>query len=144
MAKAVAELLEQNPSAQAIVLMQHGLITWGETASESYEKTIELTTKAEAYLQQHARNPLKPKYATSLPEAEKRLTEIAPIVRGLLAKPTGDPDLSVGESDSPAADQQGCPRFRGFGPWQRNSANAPSDLGSFNPDKAVLSLDRFP
>jgi rhamnose utilization protein RhaD (predicted bifunctional aldolase and dehydrogenase)/NAD(P)-dependent dehydrogenase (short-subunit alcohol dehydrogenase family) len=92
LAKAVADKLEQDPSAQAIVLMQHGLVTWGETASQSYGKTIELTNKAEAYLQQHARTPLTPKYATSVLEAEKRLTEIAPIVRGLLAKPTGDPD----------------------------------------------------
>ncbi len=92
LAKAVADKLEQNPSAQALVLMQHGLVTWGETASQSYGKTIELTNKAETYLQQHARTPLTLKYSTSVLEAEKRLTEIAPIVRGLLAKPTGDPD----------------------------------------------------
>ena len=92
LAKAVADKLEQNPSAQAIVLMQHGLVTWGETASQSYGKTIELTNKAETYLQQHARHPLMMKSSTSMSEAEKRLSEIAPVVRGLLAKPTGDPD----------------------------------------------------
>ncbi len=92
LAKAVADKLEQDPSAQAVVLMQHGLITWGETAKSSYAKIIELTSKAEAFLRQNARNPLKPRFSTSLPEAEQRYTSIAPIVRGLLAKATGDPD----------------------------------------------------
>jgi len=93
LAKAVADKLEQNPAAHAIVLMQHGMITWGEAASESYGTTIELVNKAEAYLHRHARTPLTPRNRTALDEAQKRFTEIAPVVRGLLARPTGDADL---------------------------------------------------
>jgi rhamnose utilization protein RhaD (predicted bifunctional aldolase and dehydrogenase)/NAD(P)-dependent dehydrogenase (short-subunit alcohol dehydrogenase family) len=92
LAKAVVDKLEQNPSARALVLMRHGLLTWGETAKESYGKTIELANKAEKYLQAHARNPLTARHATPVPAAEKRFTAIAPMVRGLLANPTGDPD----------------------------------------------------
>lgn len=92
LAKAVADKLDEDPSVQAVVLMQHGLITWGETGQQSYAKTIELTSKAEAYLRQQERNPLKSTHSTSLSEAEKRFTEIAPAVRGLLAKATGNPD----------------------------------------------------
>ena len=36
-----------------MVLMNHGLFTWGDTARESYERHIELVTRAEQYLQQH-------------------------------------------------------------------------------------------
>jgi rhamnose utilization protein RhaD (predicted bifunctional aldolase and dehydrogenase) len=36
LAKAVADALEQNPRAKALVLMRHGLVTWGETARASY------------------------------------------------------------------------------------------------------------
>ena len=34
-----------------ILLMHHGLLTFGETARESYERTIELVTRAEGYLE---------------------------------------------------------------------------------------------
>ena len=40
LAKALAAALDQHPAARAIVLMQHGLITWGETARGSYETTL--------------------------------------------------------------------------------------------------------
>jgi rhamnose utilization protein RhaD (predicted bifunctional aldolase and dehydrogenase)/NAD(P)-dependent dehydrogenase (short-subunit alcohol dehydrogenase family) len=92
LAKAVASAFEENPGAKAMVLMRHGLLTWGETARESYGTTIELTDLAEKYLEQHARSTLSPAISTPLPTAEKRLTDLAPIVRGLLAKPTGNPD----------------------------------------------------
>ena len=34
----------------AIVLEKHGLVTWGDSAEESYNRTIELVQRAEAYL----------------------------------------------------------------------------------------------
>ena len=92
LAKAVAGALDRHPAARAIVLMQHGLITWGETAQESYQTTVELVESAERYLRKHARNPLVPRLSTSLQEAGERFRKIAPMVRGLLARPTGSPD----------------------------------------------------
>jgi rhamnose utilization protein RhaD (predicted bifunctional aldolase and dehydrogenase)/NAD(P)-dependent dehydrogenase (short-subunit alcohol dehydrogenase family) len=92
LAKAVAAKLEENPTVKAMVLMRHGLLTWGETAEDSYKITIELATRAEQYVAQCKRNPLITRASTSLPLAEKRLTALAPLVRGLLAIPSGDPD----------------------------------------------------
>jgi rhamnulose-1-phosphate aldolase/alcohol dehydrogenase len=46
MSKRTAELLEANPSARAVLLEKHGLVTWGETPEESYRRTIELVTRA--------------------------------------------------------------------------------------------------
>ncbi|GAC1473176.1 MAG: bifunctional aldolase/short-chain dehydrogenase [Chloroflexota bacterium] len=37
--------------SDAIVLMNHGLITWGETAEESYRRTIEIAERAHEFLQ---------------------------------------------------------------------------------------------
>ena len=31
------------------MLAKHGLVTWGESARDSYEKTIDLVTRAEEY-----------------------------------------------------------------------------------------------
>ncbi len=38
------------PETAGVVLMHHGLVTFGATARESYERTIELVGRAEAYL----------------------------------------------------------------------------------------------
>jgi rhamnose utilization protein RhaD (predicted bifunctional aldolase and dehydrogenase)/NAD(P)-dependent dehydrogenase (short-subunit alcohol dehydrogenase family) len=92
LAKAVAAAFEANPGAKGMILMRHGLVTWGETARESYESTIELVARAEDYLTRHVRDPLVPRTSTPLSLAEKRFADIAPIVRGLLARATGDAD----------------------------------------------------
>jgi len=92
LAKAVADALEANPAAKAMVLMRHGLVTWGEAARESYNATIELTGRAERYLEQNARHALVCRIQTPVSLAQERLVGIAPVVRGLLANPTSDPD----------------------------------------------------
>ena len=46
MAKRVAELLEANPGARAVLLEKHGLVTWGETSAESYAATLEVVRRA--------------------------------------------------------------------------------------------------
>ena len=46
MARRVALLLEANPSARAVLLEKHGLVTWGDTGEESYRATIEFVTRA--------------------------------------------------------------------------------------------------
>jgi rhamnose utilization protein RhaD (predicted bifunctional aldolase and dehydrogenase)/NAD(P)-dependent dehydrogenase (short-subunit alcohol dehydrogenase family) len=92
LAKEVAAQYERTPAAGAIVLMRHGLITWGKTAQESYEKTIELVNKAEAFLAKRSSRPLVVRLSTPLRLAEQRLAKAAPIIRGLLAQQTEDPN----------------------------------------------------
>jgi rhamnulose-1-phosphate aldolase/alcohol dehydrogenase len=46
MSKRIAELLAAAPSARAVLLEKHGLVTWGETPQESYRTTIEFVTRA--------------------------------------------------------------------------------------------------
>jgi rhamnulose-1-phosphate aldolase/alcohol dehydrogenase len=46
MSRRIAELLDANPSARAVVLEKHGLVTWGETGEECYRSTIEFVTRA--------------------------------------------------------------------------------------------------
>ncbi len=92
LAKEVAAEYEKTPAIQAIVLANHGLIAWGETARESYEKTVELAAKAEKYLFRNARAPLIAASSTPIDLAERRLIHAAPALRGLLAQSTGDPD----------------------------------------------------
>ena len=46
MSRRIALLLEETPTARAVLLEKHGLVTWGETGEESYESTIEFVSRA--------------------------------------------------------------------------------------------------
>jgi rhamnose utilization protein RhaD (predicted bifunctional aldolase and dehydrogenase)/NAD(P)-dependent dehydrogenase (short-subunit alcohol dehydrogenase family) len=92
LAKAAARAFRTNPNSLGMVLMKHGLLTWGESARESYERTIDLVTKAEKYLSRKLRKPLKVNNPTPLSKAKKRYLKVASILRGILAIPTGNAD----------------------------------------------------
>ncbi|MBI1422931.1 MAG: bifunctional aldolase/short-chain dehydrogenase [Gammaproteobacteria bacterium] len=44
---------QRNANTLGMVLMNHGIFSFGETARESYERMITLVSRAEAYLKQH-------------------------------------------------------------------------------------------
>jgi rhamnose utilization protein RhaD (predicted bifunctional aldolase and dehydrogenase)/NAD(P)-dependent dehydrogenase (short-subunit alcohol dehydrogenase family) len=92
LAQAAAAAFERNPGRKGMVWMRHGLVTWGETARESYDAMIELVTRAEEFLAKRAATPLVVKVSTALPTAQERLPRVAPILRGLLAQPSGNAD----------------------------------------------------
>lgn len=89
LAKEVALAVQTNPTVAGVVLMNHGLITWGETAKEAYTRHIDLVTRAEAFIRSHldnrpqsvrpARSPLQP--------AERRAiaASVAPALRGAVS-----------------------------------------------------------
>jgi rhamnulose-1-phosphate aldolase/alcohol dehydrogenase len=75
----VADRFDAQPGADGLVLMNHGLITWGATAEEAYAKHIALVTKAEAYLGRRPTAPAIPSVAPSVSS-----TSVAPSIRGAL------------------------------------------------------------
>src|SRR6185436_7873460 len=46
----VADAFDQQPDARGLVLMNHGLITWGDSAREAYEVHVELVGVAEEFV----------------------------------------------------------------------------------------------
>ncbi len=91
LARAMAQAVEGRPAATAAVWMRHGVITWGETARDAYERMIGLVCRAEQYLERHA--PVRVRVLPGrVEEAANRLREVAPVLRGVLAEPTGDED----------------------------------------------------
>lgn len=90
LAKQVAEIFQQYPGADAIVLEKHGLFTFTDEARTSYERHVELVAAAERHIlsQIEGRRMLDARPVVSMREAE----EIAPLIRGALAVPTTDPD----------------------------------------------------
>ena len=92
LAQAVAEAIEVHPEKRAMVWMRHGLVTWAQTAWESYEATIELVSRAESFLADRAEHPVSASASTESSQAEDRWVKVAPVLRGLLAEPAEDPD----------------------------------------------------
>jgi rhamnose utilization protein RhaD (predicted bifunctional aldolase and dehydrogenase)/NAD(P)-dependent dehydrogenase (short-subunit alcohol dehydrogenase family) len=94
LAKAAAAAYDAAPDARAMILTRHGVLTWGDTAQASYDAMIALVDRAERYLADAARptRATAATGATSVETARARLARTAPIVRGLLAGRTDDPD----------------------------------------------------
>jgi len=70
-----------------MVLEKHGLFTWGETAKESYERTIDAVTRAEGYIADKSRvSTIAPVARAPVPE-----TQVLPRLRGALSKLAGHP-----------------------------------------------------
>ncbi len=92
LARAVAEALARHPEATAMVWMFHGAVTWGETAQESYRRMIELVSRAEEFLADSRPEEAAKEDEAAVGEARRRWGRLAPVVRGLLAAESGDPD----------------------------------------------------
>jgi len=85
LAKLAAEILEAHPGVEGLVLLKHGVFSFGETARESYERMIALVTAAEDYLAAKCRPPIATTTSTSPLSAAGAL----PILRGALARLAG-------------------------------------------------------
>jgi rhamnose utilization protein RhaD (predicted bifunctional aldolase and dehydrogenase)/NAD(P)-dependent dehydrogenase (short-subunit alcohol dehydrogenase family) len=81
LAKSVADIFDQHPEVEGLVLLQHGIFTMGETAEKAYGRMIEFVTLAEERLQRQR----KVLAQAVLPKALAQLPEIAPILRGAVA-----------------------------------------------------------
>lgn len=93
LAKVCADVYESDPHVHGLVLLKHGLFTFGETAQESYERHIEFVTMAEDWLREEQAKGRRLKPAFDAPDAPDSLcAEIAPLLRGLLAETTGNAD----------------------------------------------------
>ncbi len=82
LAKAAAQVFDQNPDVEGLILHKHGIFTFGETAREAYERMIEMVSLAESRLRQGRPVVFQ---ARPLATAVAAAAEIAPILRGAAA-----------------------------------------------------------
>jgi rhamnose utilization protein RhaD (predicted bifunctional aldolase and dehydrogenase)/NAD(P)-dependent dehydrogenase (short-subunit alcohol dehydrogenase family) len=82
LAKAAAEVFDRTPGVEGLILDKHGLFTFGADARSSYERTIELVTRAEERL---AKNRKAVFVSAQVPQACAPSVEVAPIIRGACA-----------------------------------------------------------
>lgn len=86
LAKQCAEAFAKQPDAEGLILIKHGIFTWGDTARQAYDRMIEFVSMAEARLAKGRKKVFAP---AALPKKIATVAEIAPILRGLVALPAG-------------------------------------------------------
>jgi rhamnose utilization protein RhaD (predicted bifunctional aldolase and dehydrogenase)/NAD(P)-dependent dehydrogenase (short-subunit alcohol dehydrogenase family) len=84
LARAAAQVFDADPSVEGLVLVKHGIFSFGGDAREAYERMIALVTLAEQRL---AKNR-KPAFSSAkLPRRAAEMAEVGPIVRGACSLP---------------------------------------------------------
>jgi rhamnose utilization protein RhaD (predicted bifunctional aldolase and dehydrogenase)/NAD(P)-dependent dehydrogenase (short-subunit alcohol dehydrogenase family) len=91
LAKASADAFDASPGCGAMVWMHHGLLTWGDTARESYERTIDCVSRAEDFLRRAATRPVSVSVGRAAGIVSERLPAVAPLVRGVLGRSAATP-----------------------------------------------------
>lgn len=89
LSKMIAEGVKNNPNAELVLMEKHGLVVWGETAEESYNKTIAIINEAENYIH----NKIEEEQvfggeqypALNEEEAEEILSQVMPVIRGAVS-----------------------------------------------------------
>ena len=89
LAKKAAEVFEDDPAVEGLVLLKHGIFTFGETAREAYERMIAAVSLAEDRLTRRRATVFA---GLGLRTAVAEASEVAPILRGACA--LADPSVS--------------------------------------------------
>ncbi len=98
LARAVAQCCDEHPDVEGVILLHHGLITFGDDARTAYERHIALVDACERFIDERVATctsrgrPRALQPAAREEECSKRAERVAPVLRGLLAFPTGDAD----------------------------------------------------
>jgi rhamnulose-1-phosphate aldolase/alcohol dehydrogenase len=87
LSKQVGEVVRNNPNVRFVLLAKHGLVTWGETHEESYERTIEAINRAAEFVASRAGEPFGGRSVDRLPSERREalLAEVLPALRGALS-----------------------------------------------------------
>jgi rhamnulose-1-phosphate aldolase/alcohol dehydrogenase len=107
LAKGVGELVRSNPDLELVVLAKHGLVVWGDTAEEAYQRTIAVINEAvDAVTERNAGAPrFGGRAGAELTDSRRRqlLAKLLPVARGavsserhkLLTVDTSEPVLEL-------------------------------------------------
>ena len=88
LAKSCGEIYAANPGVDGLILLKHGIFTFGETTQEAYERMIEMVSLAEARL---ASASSKIFVSTKIGGEVAAAADFMPVLRGLVAGPSDAP-----------------------------------------------------
>ncbi len=82
LARKADEVWRAHPDSEGLILLKHGIFTYGETAREAYDRMIEMVSLAEERV---ARAGAKQFESAAIPAGIAPAAGVAPILRGLVA-----------------------------------------------------------
>jgi rhamnose utilization protein RhaD (predicted bifunctional aldolase and dehydrogenase)/NAD(P)-dependent dehydrogenase (short-subunit alcohol dehydrogenase family) len=96
LAKAAADVFDEKPDVEGLILHKHGIFTFGDTAQDAYERMIEMVSLAEARLREGRPVVFQTAHVTAEPASA---ADIAPILRGACAihHPGQEPSRFIAE-----------------------------------------------
>ena len=87
LAKHAVQVYEADPAVEGLILLKHGIFSFGETAEQAYGRMIDLVSLAEARLARGRR----PVFASAaIPDNLASVATVAPLLRGALALKSDD------------------------------------------------------
>ncbi len=84
LAKQAADIFDRNPGVDGLILLKHGVFTFGDSADEAYERMITAVTLAEEHIAAGRKTVFAP---AALPRALAAPADVAPLLRGACAMP---------------------------------------------------------
>jgi rhamnose utilization protein RhaD (predicted bifunctional aldolase and dehydrogenase)/NAD(P)-dependent dehydrogenase (short-subunit alcohol dehydrogenase family) len=96
---------ESRPEVEGMILLHHGIFTWGDSAREAYDRMIRYVGMAETFL----RSRRKRSVSSTPKTGEASLDQVAPVLRGALASWSAD-----GKRQRWVLDHRTSPEIREF------------------------------
>ena len=78
LARMAIEVFEHAKPSDGLILSKHGIVTFGESAREAYERMIEIVSLAEKFIERNSKQVV----STTRRDGTAQLSSVAPIVRG--------------------------------------------------------------
>ena len=122
LAKKAAEVYDQDPSVEGLILLGHGHFAFGETAEESYKQIISHTKTVADYFKLKEPTELNVK-------ASHKFHAVLPVIRGLIA------DMIGPTAPMPIIDVRNGPKEMEF--LKRNDLDSLSERGTASPDHVI-------
>ncbi len=94
LAQKAADVYESNPDVTGLILLKHGIFTFGDTARLAYARMIEMVSLAEDHIARTGKTTATPPFPPApLPDLMP-LGDVLPIIRGACAEPGQDGSFS--------------------------------------------------
>ncbi|MBB6099709.1 rhamnulose-1-phosphate aldolase/alcohol dehydrogenase [Deinobacterium chartae] len=87
LSRQIGAAVRDHPQLECVVMGKHGLVTWGNTARESYENTLRIIGEAQAYLNARRQDPpFGGPVVQTLPDEQRDalLVRLLPVLRGAM------------------------------------------------------------
>lgn len=128
LAKKAAEIFDENPDVEGLLLLNHGHFTFGETAKESYNKVVSHTNEVADHLKLSTLTSLRERVAADD-------LSVLPVLRGVIAEQRNDPDAPMAIFDLRNNDAS-------HEIWNRNDVQELSERGMASPDHVLRTKGR--